>query len=744
MVDTTALVGTAKVGTARVGSLGDTPPSRLRVHGACWELVADQAAIDAAKDHVAEREQVVRDDLALVAQEKADAAKDAAVQAAGEAAQRADEALEAALGELVEGKSNVFIQSTPPVESMQRQGVLWIDTTPVTLADGTTVPGHTPKTWDPATSAWVAVTDSVAVEAARAAAAAHEAAEAAADAAGAAMAEARYAPRIADRMPTPTDGAGKPDGAGWWQYDPTSQLLVQGWRWTGAVWERLDMDPVMIPVISIGTGTVGDLTGDRVTVTGEFVARVAQILQLDVAQLTVTEDAVINELVARAMAAATAEFQVAYIQNLRSNGAVMDEAVIGDLAANIITSGLFRTARDGQRLEIDSNGLVMYGIDADGNDFEMVRIGPSGENLITAGSTMISPSGVQAPAGSFDRLSVGGDELNDVLAQLPRGMRAWGQLTTTSQLDGDTSDYARRGEIQTTLEAGRLYRIRLSEHLVEVTGGTNTNVVEELRYSFDGTPILHGITPNEGTYRGVFARSPVFAGNATSVNGMEFMLDTGSWSAGRGFWLMWMIRPEVAGRPVRVLATGFYSPVLTIEDTGPSMPSTLKRWNDGDGGSGTTEPADPDPIVVRRTQTWDAASFGGDTRNGTVYQGTLSPYGNRYGGWVFFPAMRGALAGSTIEKFEVYLENAHWYYGSGGTAVLYPNDGTYKGIVGSGTTSANWPRYAGRWVTVPSSWHAQIANGTYKGVSVYTTNTGLTYYGQFKGSPTKFRVTYRR
>ncbi|OFT48839.1 MULTISPECIES: hypothetical protein [Brachybacterium] len=414
------------------------------------------------------------------------------------------------------------------------------------------------------------------------------------------------------------------------------------------------------------------------------------------------------------------------------------------LAARMVTAGLIRTAESGQRVVIDSTGITLYGINDDGAEYEMVRIGPSGDNLITAGSTMISPSGVQAPAGSFDSLAVGGDTLGDILAQYPRGMRAWGQLTSTSQLDGDTSDYARRGEIQTTLEAGRLYRIRLSEHFVEVTGGTNTNIVEELRYSFDGTPILHGTTPNEGTYRGIFARNPVFAGSATAVNGMEFMLDTGSWSSGRGFWLMWMIRPEVAGRPVRVLATSFYSPVLSIEDVGPSMPSTLKRWNDGDGGGGATEPADPTPIVVRRTQTWDAASYGGDTRNGTVYQGTYSSYGNRYGGWVFYPAMRSALAGSTIEKFEVYLENAHWYYGSGGTAVLYPNDGTYKGILGSGTTSANWPRYAGRWVTVPSSWHTQIANGTYKGVSVYTTNTGLTYYGQFKGSPTKFRVTYRK
>lgn len=431
MVDTTALVGSARVGAAVVGSLGDTPPSRVRVHGACWELVSDptigtiaetlegwtsegglidqlredidgqvdwwyqptapvaakpgdywisgdgpmqvltttgwddvsdprirealeaagtaqatadgkvttyggaiapagttdkplgegdlwvrdsdarlhvyrsgawvpvdKAAIDAAekaaKDYADNREEVIRDDLARDAQDKADAAKQAAIDAATEAATAADEALEAALGQMVEGKSNVFIQDVPPVEAMQRQGVLWIDTTVVTLADGTTAPGHTPKTWDPATSAWVAITDSAALEAARAAAAAHDTAEDAADAAGAAMAEARYAPRTADRMPTPTDGEGKPAGAGWWQYDPASQLLVQGWRWSGAVWERLDMDPVMIPVLNIGTGTVGDLTGDRITATVALSARMVNAMDTATKRLIVTEETILN------------------------------------------------------------------------------------------------------------------------------------------------------------------------------------------------------------------------------------------------------------------------------------------------------------------------------------------------------------------------------------------------------------------------------------------------------------------
>lgn len=562
-------------------------------------------------------------------------------------------------------------------------------------------------------------------------------------------------------------------GDTWWQADTAGDIIGQ-WSWDGKEWQPHTITSEVIANLDVGkltvTGTsrfteavvdrlftdiftAHKITANEITIAalgedGELAPGAVRGVHIGDGQVSANKITIVGNPddpdEAGLVANIAAIMQLAVENLVVTEGAQINEAVILKLAAEMITSGVLRTAEAGQRVVIDASGIVMYGTGTDGEDIELVRIGPSGENLITAGDTTISPSGVQARSGSFDSLTVGGDDLPDILAALPKGMVAWGQLTSTSQLDGNTSIYARRGEIQTALEKGRLYRIRLSEHFVEVQGSSNVNVVEELRYSYDGTPILPDITPNSGSYRGVFARNPAFAGNATTLNGMEFMLDTGSWTANRGFWLMWLMRPEVSGRPIRVLATSFYSPVLSIEDMGPSMPGTLKRWNDGDGGGSAPAPADPEPIVVRRTQTWDAASYGGDTRNGLVYQGTYSSYGNRYGGWVFYPAMRSALSGATIEKFEVYLVNHHWYYGSGGTAVLYPNDGSYKGILGSGTTSPNWPRGAGRWVTLPSSWYSSFASGQYRGVSVYTTNTGLTYYGQFKGSPTKFRATYRK
>lgn len=93
-----------------------------------------------------------------------------------------------------------------------------------------------------------------------------DAAQATADQAAAAAAAVRTAPRIADHPPAVEDGDGFPVDAGWHEYDPATNLLVQTWRWDGAAWQALDMSAGMIPVLDIGSATVGDLTGGRINV----------------------------------------------------------------------------------------------------------------------------------------------------------------------------------------------------------------------------------------------------------------------------------------------------------------------------------------------------------------------------------------------------------------------------------------------------------------------------------------------
>ena len=102
--------------------------------------------------------------VATQAKATADSAAQSATDAAT-AAQKANTAAAAAAG-VANGKADVLIQSTAPATSMRKASTLWIDTT-----NG----ANTPKRWNG--SAWVAVTDKAATDAANAAVKANDAAK---------------------------------------------------------------------------------------------------------------------------------------------------------------------------------------------------------------------------------------------------------------------------------------------------------------------------------------------------------------------------------------------------------------------------------------------------------------------------------------------------------------------------------------------------------------------------------------
>lgn len=102
--------------------------------------------------------------VATQAKATADSAAQSATDAAT-AARKANTAAAAAAG-VANGKADVLIQSTAPATSMRKASTLWIDTT-----NG----ANTPKRWNG--SAWVAVTDKAATDAANAAVKANDAAK---------------------------------------------------------------------------------------------------------------------------------------------------------------------------------------------------------------------------------------------------------------------------------------------------------------------------------------------------------------------------------------------------------------------------------------------------------------------------------------------------------------------------------------------------------------------------------------
>jgi hypothetical protein len=138
--------------------------------------------------------------VATQAKATADSAAQSATDAAN-AAQKANTAAAAAAG-VANGKADVLIQSTAPDASMRKASTLWIDTT-----NG----ANTPKRWNG--SAWVAVTDKAATDAANAAVKANDAAKTAqstADkaqtAAANAASQANQAQAAAQKAQTTADG----------------------------------------------------------------------------------------------------------------------------------------------------------------------------------------------------------------------------------------------------------------------------------------------------------------------------------------------------------------------------------------------------------------------------------------------------------------------------------------------------------------------------------------------------------
>lgn len=138
--------------------------------------------------------------VATQAKATADSAAQSATDAAN-AAQKANTAAAAAAG-VANGKADVLIQSTAPDTSMRKPTTLWIDTT-----NG----ANTPKRWNG--SAWVAVTDKAATDAANAAVKANAAAQTAQSTADKAQttaanaaAQANQAQAAAKKAQTTADG----------------------------------------------------------------------------------------------------------------------------------------------------------------------------------------------------------------------------------------------------------------------------------------------------------------------------------------------------------------------------------------------------------------------------------------------------------------------------------------------------------------------------------------------------------
>lgn len=313
--------------------------------------------------------------VATQAKATADSAAQSATDAAN-AAQKANTAAAAAAG-VANGKADVLIQGTAPATSMRKASTLWIDTT-----NG----ANTPKRWNG--SAWVAVTDKAATDAANAAVKANDAAktaQATADKASTAAAnaasQANQAQAAAKKAQTTADGKnliyrgpdepnhdGLKPGDMWWRTQkywtrwkgkknaspsmladfytywtgapnaspsvlvPLSDRVVEVLTWDGTRFEPFDL--VANNILAAGTVAAKHLAADSVT--AEKVKANAITVDKLAANSVTTE-----KLVADAVTAAKLAADSVQARNIVALAITSDK-----IAANSVTTGKLKVTED--------------------------------------------------------------------------------------------------------------------------------------------------------------------------------------------------------------------------------------------------------------------------------------------------------------------------------------------------------------------------------------------------------------
>lgn len=265
--------------------------------------------------------------VATQAKATADSAAQSATDAAT-AARKANTAAAAAAG-VANGKADVLIQSTAPDASMRKPTTLWIDTT-----NG----ANTPKRWNG--SAWAAVTDKAATDAANAAVKAHAAAQTAQSTADKAQttaanaaAQANQAQAAAKKAQTTADGKNLiyrgPD-------EPSHDGLKPGdmwWRtqkyWTRWKGEKNNSPSMLADFYTYWTGAPNASPSVLVPLSD----RVVEVLTWDGTRFTPFDLVANNILAAGTVAAKHLAVDSVTAEKVKANAITADK-----LAANSVTA----------------------------------------------------------------------------------------------------------------------------------------------------------------------------------------------------------------------------------------------------------------------------------------------------------------------------------------------------------------------------------------------------------------------
>lgn len=288
-----------------------------------------------------------------------------------------------------------------------------------------------------------------------------------------------------------------------------------------------------------------------------------------------------------------------------------------------------------------------------------------------------------------------------------------------------------------TLQGGRLYRAS-TNHFFVSGGAANDRTRVNMRYTLDGTtPTVS--SPNIKTWTRI-VHDIAGASGGVSLSGLF-----GRAEPDQQIDLSLLITYKAETGSGFIYGSGTTPVELVVEDIGP--------WIDDTGID--VQASSPPPSKKTYVTTWASTASRTWRSDGSirtdrteVVHGYDSINGDGRGLWIFPNTITSTLSGATISKIEIYAYATHWYYNSGGTAKVklhgFTSLPTSLPSMTSAVTSSSWPKPGGRWITLPTSFHAGFLSGTYKGFGMGpAASTDKLYYGRFTGGTgAKIKITY--
>lgn len=402
---------------------------------------------------------------------------------------------------------------------------------------------------------------------------------------------------------------------------------------------------------------------------------------------------------------------------------------------------LIREAIQSPNFSVDpETGVSGWRIARDGTaTFNSVVIG-SGDYTIDENGNAVFTS------VSADTMFLNGENLSDVLAELPRGLLALNLLPNdTATYDGTNRVLWGRIKI-TDFDVTRQYRF----------GGAGRIDCVASQPSYIQVHVYAEWDANASTSSDNIVNRQVARATTNSedwlfdfqhVLNFDDIIGTGT-----DLNLAFYMSAGGVGQKYQGAAQGR----VYVEDIGTKI--TYGSWTPA-GGGGTQQ------YVKTYTATAsDSFQSDGTDRNiDECYQGEYSgTNGNQFSMMAFdYSQIQSDLSGATINKVEVYLNNNHFYNNDGGTTIIGTHNQTgvggdhSYGEVNANLSRHSWSKGQAKWVTVPSSIGNAFRDNTAKGLALgkgQTSGGSLSnsneYYGYFAGAtqsgPPKLRITYTK